>query len=185
MNESEKTSLSQFYREHAHVNAPLPDADSLVSMALGERSQNADAAIAQVAASPLNGQLLHLTRALQPLSIDLSMDLENLLGRSAQSGSHRQARDRRAFGAQVRRRIAFAAMAASLIAVAGLWSTQRLQLSSGSQPTITAHAQPDSDHIFAGFNEKAVAAQNEKRGDEIFRGRFLPDEIFNANRHEG
>lgn len=186
MNESNKTSLTELYRAHARNDAALPDADVLVSLARGDYPENLDAAIAEVAASPLNGKLLHLARDLQPLSIDLSMDLEALLGRSARSGSHRQGRARRALGAQPRWRVAVAAMAASLIAVAGLWTAHRLQLPSESSPATTAQmVQPASDRIFAGFNEKAVATQSTKRGDEIFRGRFLPDEIFNSNRHEG
>ncbi|MEO8804313.1 MAG: hypothetical protein ABI304_12940 [Rudaea sp.] len=191
MNESDKTSssqptLSRLYREHAQNDAQLPDADVLVSLALGDRPATTDDALAQVAASPLNGKLMRLTRDLQPLSIDLSMDLEALLGRSSQFGSHRQTHvRRRVTGTQPRWRFAMAAMAASVIAVAGLWTAHRLQQSTAMPSAIAVQTQADSDRIFAGFNEKAVATQNEKHGDEIFRGRFLPDEIFNANRHEG
>ena len=186
MNKSEKTSLAQLYREHAHSDAALPDADVLVALALGESAENADDAIAQVAASPLNGKLLHFARDLQSSSIDLGMDMEVLLGGPARGASHRQTRSRRAFGAQPRWRIAVASMAASLIAIAGLWSAHRQQqYAAGAHPAVAVQTQTASDRIFAGFNEKAVAAKTEKRGDEIFRGRFLPDEIFSSRGHEG
>lgn len=185
MNESNKKNLTQLYREHARNDAALPDADSLVSLALGNRSAETDDAIEQVAASPLNGKLLHLTRDLQPLSIDLSMDLEALLGRSYTSVRHRQTHGRRTLGARPRWRIAVAAMAASLIAVAGLWTAHRLNQSAETHVAATTHTQAIPDHIFSGFDEKTVAAHNDKRSDEIFRGRFLPDEIFKSNRNDG
>ncbi|MGA9333102.1 MAG: hypothetical protein WBV39_02375 [Rudaea sp.] len=186
MNKSEQTSLIQLYRVHAQNDAPLPAADTLVSLALGDRPIGiAGDAIEQVAASPLNGKLLHLARDLQPLSIDLGMDLEALLGRPARAGSHRQTHVRRAFGAQPRWRVAAAAMAASLIAVAGLWTAHRLLPSTGATPAVVAQSRAAPDRIFAGFNDKAVATRGAKRGDEIFRGRFLPDEIFSSRGHEG
>ena len=187
MNESDNTNtrLTRLYREHACNDAGLPDAQTLVSVALGDRRANADQAIEQVTASPLNGQLLHLTRDLQPLSIDLSMDLEALLGRDKQFGRHRQTHARRATGAQQRWRVAVAAMAASLIAVAGLWTAHRLNQSAETHMAAATQTQAAPDRIFAGFHEKSVAAQNETRSDEIFRARFVPDEIFNSSKGNG
>jgi hypothetical protein len=47
-----------------------------------------------------------------------------------------------------------------------------------SSPTATVA----SDRIFSSVNEESVATKSSSGPDQIFRGDFRPDEIFNASR---
>ncbi len=77
-----------------------------------------------------------------------------------------------------RGRLAAAAAAALMVAV-GVWSLAHRHAPSAPQAQVSP-----PDRIFAGFNERAVAG-SQARPDEIFRGRFLPDEIFNSRGNDG
>jgi hypothetical protein len=68
-------------------------------------------------------------------------------------------------------------MAASLIVAVALVATHR-----SHAPTSANVAHAASDRIFAGFDERNVAASKPVHGDQIFRGNFLPDEIFSSSK---
>lgn len=141
---------------------------------------DADRLEAQLAASPARAGLQALRRELEPASARLSDDLAELFTHNY--GTHRwSGASRRAVHAPRRWR-AVAAFAASLIAVAAVWSLRHERIPAHT-PTAAAGL---PDRIFVGFDEKSVAQGKASAGDRIFRGNFLPDEIFNSSRkHEG
>lgn len=155
--------LNQWLR---HADAAPADADSLD---------------AQIAASPARMRLHALRHDLQPLSAQLSDDLAHLF--ASAHDAHRHARPSRRATHAPRRWSALAAVAASLIAVVAVWG---LRHERAATPPATAAVATPPDRIFAGLDDKNVAPGDRHAHDEIFRGNFLPDEIFNSSRqHEG
>jgi hypothetical protein len=158
-----KPKLSEIYRNG------VPSRSDAVS--------DVDQIIAEIPRSPLQRDLIRFARDLEPESAALSADLESVLN------GGRVARHRR-FAAQRSRhgrrswRIA-SALAASLIAAVAVWTTTRIN---HSHPSTTA-ATVESDRIFSGLNEESVATKSSMNHDQIFRGDFVPDEIFNSGRH--
>lgn len=138
---------------------------------------------ADEAASPLHADLLRFSRELEPVSEKLGMDLAAAFGETGAVAVHRRAAPRRATFARRGWRIAAAAMAAGLVAAVALVASQR---SHAPAPASASAAKAVPDRIFAGFDERNMAAGKPAHGDEIFRADFLPDEIFNSSRpHEG
>jgi hypothetical protein len=149
----------------------IPDVDDVVELS---RLPHADEV-----ASPLHADLLRFSRELDPVSAQLSSDLAAALGETNVGVAHRHAVSRRAASAPSRWRVAVAsAMAASLIVAVALVATHR----SHAPASTSASAAAAPDRIFAGFDERNVAASKPAHGDQIFRGNFLPDEIFNSTK---
>jgi hypothetical protein len=137
---------------------------------------------AEDAASPLHADLLRFSRDLEPVSERLSADLAGAFGETGSVGTHRRSAPRRGASAPRRWRVAVAsAMAASLVVAIALIASHR-----GRVPAPTSASATVPDRIFAGFDERHMAAGKAAHGDEIFRANFLPDEIFSSSRpHEG
>jgi hypothetical protein len=148
-----------------------------------------------VTVSSADADLMRFSRELEPASAQLSADLAEALA-SSTPVAHRRAdtsranTSRRAVAASRRRR-GVAALAASLIAAVALWSAHR-SFTIGdmpvaqNNPAVTAPKNaPAADRIFAAFDEHAMASRAAPASDEIFRGRFMPDEIFNSKIHDG
>ncbi|HXD84332.1 MAG TPA: hypothetical protein VN599_07860 [Rudaea sp.] len=148
---------------------PVPDVEDLLALTQVPHAEDA--------ASPLHADLLRFSRELDPVSAQLSSDLAAALGETNVVVAHRRAVSRRAASAPSRWRVAVAsAMAASLIVAVALVATHR----SHAPASTSASAAAAPDRIFAGFDERNVAASKPAHGDQIFRGNFLPDEIFNS-----
>jgi cytochrome c-type biogenesis protein CcmH/NrfG len=169
-----KPSLSQLYREFAGARAAasVPDADDLLELSRVTHAEQA--------ASPLCADLLRFSRELEPASAQLGVEVRAALEESV-PGTHRRALARRG-GARVRRWRGVAAIAASLLAVVGVWSLQRGHLPQQPQAQ-SAGAAPVQDRILASFDERSVAGTSAR--DEIFRDQFAApsDVIFRS--HDG
>jgi hypothetical protein len=171
-----KRSLSQVYRRFAGSRAlpSVPDTDDVLELS---RIAHADEA-----AAPLCADLLRFSRALEPASAQLSADVAAAFD-EALPGLHRRALVRRG-AARVRRWRGVAAVAATVLAVVGVWTLQRGPLLHAPQTTSTAATSTAvPDRIFAAFNDSAMAATSAQ--DEIFRDKFSgpSDQIFRA--HDG
>lgn len=129
---------------------------------------------AAIDASPARLRLRALQRDLQPESLKLCGELAQLF--AATQAAHRGSASRRPAHA-LRRWRALAALAAALIAAVAVWDMRHRPLA----PPAPVAAAAVQDRIFAGLDDHRTATAN--RGDQIFRGNFLPDEIFNASRH--
>ena len=150
---------------------PVPDVEDLLALTQMPHAEDA--------ASPLHADLLRFSRELDPVSAQLSSDLAAALGETNVVVAHRRAVSRRAASAPSRWRVAVAsAMAASLVVTVALIATHR----SHAPASTSASAAAAPDRIFAGFDERNVAASKSVHGDQIFRGNFLPDEIFSSSK---
>ena len=168
--------LKNLFRQFAgRRQLPVPDVDDLIELSR--------LAHAEDAASPLHADLLRFSRELEPVSEQLGSDLAAALG-GANAVAHRRAVPRRAASLPRRWRAAVAsAMATSLVAAIVLVATHRHAVQA---PASASSAKIVPDRIFAGFDERKMAAGKPAQGDEIFRGNFLPDEIFRSSKpHEG
>ena len=169
-----KPNLSEIYRNGAPSRS---DAASDVDHV------DIDQIIAEFPRSPLQRDLIRFARDLEPESASLSADLESVLNGGRVARHRRFAGQRSAHGRRSWR-IA-SALAASLIAAVAVWTGVRTNHPSPST-TVAAVA---SDRIFSSINEDSVATKSSMRRDatsshdQIFRGDFVPDEIFNATRH--
>ncbi|MDR3389544.1 MAG: hypothetical protein P4L92_21065 [Rudaea sp.] len=165
-----KPSVTELYRRFAD-QAGVADAEQLA---------------AQIAGSSARAQLLEFSRDLEPESAALSAGLAVALNEASGAAPHRRhAVSRRAIGGSRRWR-GVAALAAAMVAAVVVWGGHR-----GNQPppaAPVADSGSTADRIFAGFSESTLATA-ERRGaqDEIFRGEFRTDEIFNssAKSHDG
>ena len=175
-----KSTLTQLYHQHLRRNASVPDVDIVLSLARGERP--AEGAVTQMADSASAGDLLRFARDLEPASTQLNADLTKLFNLTP---AHRRQQPSRRIAHATRRWRVAAALAASLIGAVALWTLHHAQVQTPMSAAVLAHSAAPSDRIFAGFNEKNIAASNDKRGDEIFRARFMPDEIFNSKGNDG
>jgi len=141
-----------------------------------------------VAISSADADLMRFSRELEPASAQLSADLAEAFA-SSMPVAHRRANTSRRAVAASRRRGGIAALAASLIAVVAVWSTHRTV---GDMPTAQNNAamivrsagKPATDRIFTALGDHAMASRATPASDEIFRGQFMPDEIFNS-KHDG
>ena len=178
-----KPTLANLYRKATRdaAGSALPDADILLALARGERPADAERIVTEVAQSALQSDLLHFTRALEPASTALATELAATFSADEfERTVHRRVQPRPDRGAAGRwrnlRRIAAGVAAAMIVGVA-LWTQQQK-----SEPApVAATAAPD--RIFAAFDDSAVASKT--KPDQIFRGDFLPDEIFNSDGHGG
>jgi hypothetical protein len=165
-----RPSVTSLYSRFATSKAstPLPDADQLA---------------AQMASSPAHAELLRFSRDLEPVSAALGADLAAALNESNTSAAHRRDGVSRRIGAGSRRWRSVAAFAATLVAAVVVWNTQR-----SNMPTVVApmaSTASASDRIFAAYSESIVTTEHRGSSDEIFRGEFRTDEIFNSNTHGG
>lgn len=175
-----KSTLTQFFQQHLRSNASLPDADTVLSLARGERL--ADGTMAAITSVASAGDLLRFARDLDPASTQLNADLAKLFQIAP---AYRRAQPSRRMAHATRRWGVATALAASLIGAVALWTLHHTQVPTSTSSAVLTLSTAPSDRIFAGFNEKNIVANNDKRSDEIFRGRFLPDEIFNSKGNDG
>jgi hypothetical protein len=155
-----RPSLTQLYRRFAGTSEPLSSADA---------------------------DLMRFSRDLEPASAQLSADLAAAFASSPSAVHRRAGMPRRAVAASRRWR-GVAALAASLIAALAVWSSHRTG-TIGDMPTAQnvrapSASTPATDRIFAAFDDQAMASRAKPAGDEIFRGQFVPDEIFKS-KHDG
>ena len=158
-----KPNLSEIYRNGAPSRS--------------DAASDVDQLIAEFPRSPLQRDLIRFARDLEPESAALSANLESVLNGGRVARHRRFAVQRSAHGRRSWR-IA-SALAASLIAAVAVWTGVRTDHPHPST-TVTTVA---SDRIFSSINEESVATKSSKGQDQIFHGDFVPDEIFNASRH--
>lgn len=140
-----------------------------------------------VAISSSDADLMRFSRELEPVSAQLSADLAEAFA-SSMPVAHRRANVSRRAVAASRRWRGIAALAASLIAAVAVWGVHRSVTISDmplAQNNPAATQAPADDRIFAAFDEHAMASRLAPASDEIFRGQFVPDEIFNSKMHDG
>jgi hypothetical protein len=140
---------------------------------------------AQMASSPARARLPGFSRDLEVESAALSAKLALALSQANEAVAHRRHGVSRRAAAGSRRWRAVAAMAAAVIAAVVVWGGHHGTLPTPVTPMASA---PTLDRIFAGFDENAVATTGRADArDEIFRGEFRSDEIFNssAKTHDG
>lgn len=167
-----RPSLSRLYRRFAGdaTTVSVPNADDLLQLAR--------VAHAEEAAAPLFADLLRFSRELEAPSAQLSADVSVAFEQHTPV-AHRHAAARRAFAAPARRWRGVAAIAASLMAVIGVWTLQHARAPQPLTP-VAARAQAP-DRIFAALDSRAVASTWTR--DEIFRDQFSSDVIFRS--HDG
>jgi hypothetical protein len=158
-----KPNLSEIYRNGAQSRS--------------DAASDVDQIIAEIPRSPLQRDLIRFARDLEPESAALSANLESVLNGGRVVRHRRFAAQRSAHGRR-NWRIA-SALAASFIAAVAVWTSTRFNHPQPSTQVATAA----SDRIFSSINEESVATKSSTGHDQIFRGDFRPDEIFNANRH--
>jgi hypothetical protein len=147
---------------------------------------DADQFDAQIARSPAHAQLQAFSRDLEPESAALSAQLAIALNQASEAATHRRHGASRRVAAGSRRwRGVAAALAAAIVAAVVVWGGHHGNLPAPAPSVANA---PAPDRIFAGFSEGKIAiAERRRAGDEIFRGEFRSDEIFNssAKNHDG
>jgi len=165
-----KPSLSELYRRFGGQRAApvVPDADDLLALAHVEHAEQA--------ASPVCADLLRFSRELESVSAQLSADVNAAF--EATPHTHRRDINRRVAASAQRRWRGVAAVAASVLAVVGVWTLQRGHV---APPSDVAHNTALPDRIFVGsLDERSMASVPAK--DVIFRDQFsssaAPDEIF-------
>lgn len=142
-----------------------------------------------VAISSADADLMRFSRELEPASAQLSADLAEAFASSTPVAHRRADTSRRAVAASRRRR-GVAALAASLIAAVAVWSAHRsgsigdVPVAQNNPGVIAPTSASAADRIFATFDDHAMVSRTAPVGDEIFRGQFVPDEIFNS-KHDG
>jgi len=166
--------LKNLFRQFAaRRQPPVPDVDGLIQLSRLPHAEDA--------ASPLHADLLRFSRELEPVSAQLSIDLAAAFGETNAIVAHRRTAPHRAASAPRRWRVAVGpAMAASLAVAVVLFAAYRMHAPAAGS-AVTAQALPD--RIFAAFDERSMAQSKPAAGDEIFRGDFVPDEIFNSSKH--
>ncbi len=167
-----KPTLANLYRLATRQGSTLPDVDTLVAVAHGERPADAESIVAEIAQSALQSDLLHFTRALEPASSALSADIAATFG-ARRAHTRGYAVPARAAAGRWRnvRRVGLG-LTAALIAAVAMWSQHK------PAPGLLANAAPASDRIFAAFDDRTAA---KRQTDEIFNGAFRGDVIFRAD----
>lgn len=174
-----KPTLANLYRQATRNTAgsALPDVDTLVVLARGERPADAERIVAEVAQSALQSDLLHFTRALEPATNALSTELAATFGEDRVPFPHTRRyvpHARTASGRWRNLRRVGLGLAAAMIAALAIWSQQH----HATAPVPMAQTAPTQDRIFAAFDERALVGN---QSDEIFNGSFKGDEIFRAS----
>ena len=169
-------SLSRIFRSQAQAG-DLAEIEALLALAHGGRPADAERVLAQIARSPLNGDLLRFARDLEPASAALSAEFASTL-RGSPAGHRGVTANRTMHGAARRWRIGVA-VAASLLAAVAVWNGQREERAPSVAPI--AHTATPPDRIFANLDDRTSL----RRGDEIFRAEFHADKIFSWNEHDG
>jgi hypothetical protein len=177
-----KPTLANLYRQATRDanGATLPDAETLVALANGERPADAERVVAEVAQSALQSDLLHFTRALEPASAALSAELAATFGERQVPLTHGRAHavpGRMAAGRWRQARRFSIGLAAAIVAAVALWSQQYKTASVITPPAVASKGVPD--RIFAAMNERTLAVRSQP--DKIFRGDFRDDVIFRSN----
>jgi anti-sigma-K factor RskA len=178
----EKPDVAKLYRRFTRsraVIASLPEADALLALADGQHNDETERLLADVARSGMHADLLRFTRALEPESARLGVELERAL--EGPAADHARGRRRGAHVATPRRawlRVA-SSLAAALVVAIAVWSVQRTPT---AEPVTAAVKAPKPDRIFAATEDGPAGAQ---RGDRIFHDDFKVDEIFKAKFSDG
>jgi len=169
-----KPTLANLYRQATRDHVTVPDADTLVALAQGERPADAERIIAEIAQSALQSDLLHFARALEPASSALSGELAATFNEHrAYAHARIQATPGRAAAGRWRNlRRAGAGLAAALMVAVSMWAQHK------PAPAPLVKTGPAEDRIFAAFDDRNIA---NNRSDEIFHGSFKSDVIFRAN----
>ena len=176
---NKKPTLANLYRQATRAaDSAVPEADTLLALARGERPADAERIIAEVAQSALQSDLLHFTRALEPASSALSEEIGAMFGEGHGRAAHTRTRIPPARVAAGRwrnvRRVGAASLAAAMIAAVAIWSQQHKVTDAAS----VAKATPVQDRIFAAFDDRVVARN---QPDQIFNGSFKSDVIFRSS----
>jgi len=177
------TNLIRLYRRFTR-SAPvqsLPQTDALLALADGEHSADAERLLGDVARSAVHADLLRFARALAPESARLGVQLEQAFETSVPG--HREARRQSPRHAAAARRgwlRMTASLAACLLVAIFVWSVQQRHVAPTPASPMTASAAAP-DRIFAALDDSARPAKS----DEIFRGRFSRDQIFQAKFNGG
>jgi len=174
-----KKTLANLYRQATRdaAGSAVPDGDTLVALARGERPADVERIVTEVAQSALQSDLLHFTRALEPASSALSEEVSAMFGEAHGRAAHTRTRiptARVAAGRWRNVRRVGAGLAAAMIAAVAIWSQQH----KGTDPASVAKATPVQDRIFAAFDDRAVA---KNQPDQIFNGSFKSDVIFRSS----
>jgi len=174
-----KPTLANLYRQATRTTAgsALPDVETLVALARGERPADAERIVAEVAQSALQSDLLHFTRALEPATNALSAELAATFGEDRVPLSHGRgyvAHARTASGRWRNMRRVGLGLAAAMIAAVAIWSQQHHATTSAPM----AQTAPTQDRIFAAFDDRALVGN---QTDEIFNGSFKGDVIFRSS----
>ena len=174
----EKPDVAKLYRRFTRsraATAPLPEADTLLALADGQHNDETERLLADVARSGMHADLLRFTRALEPESARLGVELERAL--EGPGADHARGRRRAAAHAAPPQRTwlrVATSLAAALVVAIAVWSVQRTPT---AEPVTVAVKAPKPDRIFAATDDGPASAQ---RGDRIFRADFKVDEIFKA-----
>jgi len=177
-----RPTLANLYRQatRSAAGSALPDADTLLALARGERPPDAERIVAEVAESALQSDLLHFARSLEPASSALSAELAATFGQTRLPHARVQARAHTAAGRRAMLRRVGLGLAAMLVAGFAIW-TQHSARDAEQLPVAAADsAAPVSDRIFAALHDERAVAQSkdvifragEPRDDRIFRGAF-------------
>ena len=170
---NKKPTLANLYLQATRVaDSAMPDADTLLALARGQRPADAERIVAEVAQSALQSDLLHFTRALEPASGALSDEIAAIFGERA---AHPRARVARVAAGRWRnaRRVGLG-LAAAMIAAVAIWSQQHNVVA----PTPIAKSTPAPDRIFAAFDDRLVVRN---QPDQIFNASFKSDVIFRSS----
>jgi hypothetical protein len=179
-----KATLANLYRQATRnaAGSAMPDADTLLGLARGERPADAERIVTEVAQSALQSDLLHFTRALEPASSALSAELTTLFGEDRAQVAHprTQATPNRAAAGRWRylRRAALGLAAALVAAVAIMSTWTQHRAGSVAQTPLAGTSAPPQDRIFAALDGRNSAAT--QRRDVIFHADFRNDEIFHG-----
>jgi len=90
---NKKPTLANLYRQATRAaDSAVPEADTLLALARGERPADAERIVAEVAQSALQSDLLHFTRALEPASSALSEEIGAMFGEGHGRAAHTRTR---------------------------------------------------------------------------------------------
>ena len=171
---NKKPTLANLYRQATRAaDSAVPEADTLLALARGERPADVERIVAEVAQSALQSDLLHFTRALEPASGALSEEIAAMFGERVAHPRARMAPRVAAGRWHNARRVGFG-LAAAMVAAVAIWSQQHKVV----DPASVAKTTPAQDRIFAAFDESAVA---KNQPDQIFNGSFKSDVIFRSS----
>lgn len=167
--------VAKLYRRFTRsrlASAPLPEADALLELADGQQNDATERLLSDVARSGMHADLLRFTRALEPESARLGVELERALDGPAADHARGRRRDSRAVAARRNWLRVATSLAAGLVVAIAVWSVQRTHT---VMPATAVAQAPRPDRIFAAADDRLPGSQG---ADRIFRADFKPDEIF-------